>query len=173
MRQKRVVRYFRPGDLTGLERALDAASRVGWQALRPGRLVQRYAAGEGTYVHRLDYCPHRPGSGDEITFLAARERAGWTLAARRKGWLLYRKPAAEAAASEALPEGREPIRALFAQRVRRLESFRRGMLLLAAPMMIGGYVSDLLPLLYASALPLLGALYGTLRIKWMEEGLAK
>ena len=173
MSTKRSFRYFKPGALTALERALNAMSRSGWQAVKPGRFVQRYRQEPGAYVHRLDYCPHRPGSAGEIRFLSARELAGWSLAARKKGWCLYRKPAETAAEGEALPEGREGIRALFQARIARLESIRRVMLVLAAVLLIGGYVSDLLPVLYATALPMLAALFVTYRIKFMEEGLEK
>ena len=55
-------------------------------------------------------------------------------------------------------------------RLARLESFRQVMLVLAPILLIGGYMSDLLPVLYASVLPLLAALLVTYRIKWLEEG---
>ena len=47
------------------------------------------------------------------------------------------------------------------------------MIVLAALLMIGGYVSDLLPVLYGCVVPLLVALFVTFRIKYMEEGLRK
>lgn len=173
MLTKRTLRYFKPGALTALETTLNAMSRRGWQAVKPGRFVQLYRQEPGSYVHRLDYCPHRPGSAGEIRFQSARELAGWSLAARRKGWRLYRKPAEAAEEGEKLPEGREEIRSLFQTRIARLESVRRWMLVLAALLLIGGYVSDLLPVLYATVLPMLAALFVTYRIKFMEEGLEK
>ncbi|MBQ1678176.1 MAG: DUF2812 domain-containing protein [Oscillospiraceae bacterium] len=173
MEQKRTIHYYKPGDLSRLERALNGMSRGGWQARKPGRFVQVYERGEGSFVHRLDYCPHRAGSGDEIRWRAARELAGWQPAARKKGWFLFRKPAAEAAEQEALPEGRACVKTLFQGRIARLESLRRWMLVLSSLLLIGGYVSDLLPVLYGTALPMAVALFVTYRIKFMEEGLEK
>ena len=182
--KKRVFRYFKPGDLAGAEQAMDAMSRQGWQALRPGRFVQVYEAGEGVFLHRIGCCLHRPGSGDEITLLAAQARRGWELRARRGPWLLFRKELQDAAckmrnaasgdnaaASEnpTLEGHRDGVRALFSGRIARLETLRRWMLVLASVLLLGGYVSDLLPVLYATALPLLVALFATYRIKWMEE----
>ncbi|MBQ2618025.1 MAG: hypothetical protein IJK24_02325 [Oscillospiraceae bacterium] len=169
MKRRRTLHYYRPGALTGLEAALNAMSRGGWQALRPGRFLQVYEQGAGCFLHRFDYCPDRPGSADKRRFLASRERAGWTLAARRGGWLLYCRPAEETEPDAALPEGRDRIRALFARRIARLEGLRRWMLVLASGLLIGGYVSSLLPVLYATALPLAVALFVTYRIKFMEE----
>ncbi len=57
-----------------------------------------------------------------------------------------------------------------ARRIARLESLRRWMLLLAPLPLIGGYMADCLPVLYASALPLAVALIVTYRIKHLEEG---
>ena len=62
MNQKRTFHYYRPGNLSGLELTLNAMSRGGWQAVKPGRFVQRYAQGEGCWLHRFDYCGDRPGS---------------------------------------------------------------------------------------------------------------
>lgn len=171
MRVKRVFRYFRPGALSALERELDLMSGKGWQAVRPGRLFQVYTEGEGAFLHRIDHCTHRPGSAGEISWMAARERAGWSVAARRKGWVLLRRPAADPAPEEEDP--RESVRALFRQRIARLESLRRWMLVLGALLLVGGYVSDLLPVLYSTALPMAVALLVTYRIKWMEEGIAE
>ena len=47
------------------------------------------------------------------------------------------------------------------------------MLVLGALLLIGGYSSALLPILYATALPMAVALFVTYRIKFMEEGLQK
>ncbi len=175
MKEKRTLHYYRPGNLSGLEFTLNAMSRGGWQAVKPGRFVQRYAQGEGSWLHRFDYCGDRPGSAGEITFHAERERAGWALAASRGGWRLYRRHA-EAGQDDALPElpeGRARIRALFERRIARLETVRRWMLVLGALLLIGGYSSALLPILYATALPMAVALFVTYRIKFMEEGLQK
>ncbi len=173
MEQKRTVHYYKPGDLTALEKTLNAMSRAGWQAVKPGRFVQLYERGEDCFVHRFGYCGARPGSADEIRWLAAQERAGWTAGARRKGWVLFRRPAETAEEGAALADGRDSVAAEFQRRSARLESFRRWMLVLAALLLIGGYVSDLLPVLYGTALPMLAALFVTYRIKFMEEGLAK
>lgn len=171
MEQKRTIHYYKPGDLSGLEASLNGMSRGGWQARKLGRFVQRFERGEGCFVHRFDYCPHRVGSGDEIRWRSARELAGWQIAARRKGWFLFRKPAAEAEAGEELPEGRACVERLFQGRIARLESLRRWMLVLGSLLLIGGYAADLLPVLYSTVLPMAAALFVTYRIKFMEEGL--
>ncbi len=57
--------------------------------------------------------------------------------------------------------------------VPRLESLRRWMLFVAPFLLIGGYVTDRLPILYASAVPLLAALLATYGIKWLTEGFGK
>ena len=79
MNQKRTFHYYRPGNLSGLELTLNAMSRGGWQAVKPGGFVQRYAQGESCGLHRFDYCGDRLGSAGEIdeTLL------GWLDAAHR------------------------------------------------------------------------------------------
>lgn len=59
------------------------------------------------------------------------------------------------------------------RKIGRLEALRRWMLVLAAVLLIGGYVSSLLPVLYATALPMTVALIVTYRIKFLEERNAK
>lgn len=59
------------------------------------------------------------------------------------------------------------------RKIGRLEALRRWMLVLAAALLIGGYVSSLLPVLYATALPMTVALIVTYRIKFLEERNAK
>ncbi len=54
--------------------------------------------------------------------------------------------------------------------VPRLEALRRWMLLIAPFLLIGGYVTDRLPVLYATAAPLFVALLATYGIKWLTEG---
>ena len=61
----------------------------------------------------------------------------------------------------------------LARRIARLESLRRWMLVLAPILMLGGYVMDRLPVLYATALPLSIALLVTYRIKHLEESVEK
>ena len=56
-----------------------------------------------------------------------------------------------------------------ARRIARLEALRRWMLILAALLLIGGYALDILPILYAAAIPLAIALLVTYLIKWTEE----
>ena len=63
-----------------------------------------------------------------------------------------------------------PEQARAARKIRVWESLRRWMLVLAALLLIGGYVSDVLPVLYSSALPLCMMLLATLRIKRLEGG---
>ena len=171
MERKRSFRYVRPGDLSGLERRLNAMSRSGWQAVRPGRFVQSFARSEGCFVHRFDFCPDRPGSAGEITLHAANERAGWSLVAQRGGWRLYRKPEAEAKEQEQLPDGRTRIGVLFRRRIERLETLRRWMLVLGSILLMGGYAVDQLPVLYSTALPMTVALFVSYRIQFMEEGI--
>ena len=60
-----------------------------------------------------------------------------------------------------------------ARRIARLETLRRWMLILAPILMLGGYVTDRLPILYASAIPLAVALLATYGIKWTEEKTGK
>ncbi len=55
------------------------------------------------------------------------------------------------------------------QRIDRLERLRRVLLVLGTLILLGGYVSSLLPVMYASALPLLGVALVTYRIKLIEE----
>ena len=64
----------------------------------------------------------------------------------------------------------DEIRPEEARRIARLERLRRWMLVLAPLLMMGGYVADCLPVLYASVLPLTVALIVTYRIKHLEEG---
>lgn len=55
------------------------------------------------------------------------------------------------------------------QRIDRLERLRRVLLVLGTLILLGGYVSSLLPVMYASALPLLGVALVTYRVKLIEE----
>ena len=57
--------------------------------------------------------------------------------------------------------------------VARLEGLRRWMLVIAPILMLGGYFTDRLPILYASAIPLAVALLVTYRIKHLEEAAGK
>ena len=168
MKHRRVFHYHRPGDLAGLEAELNAMSEQGWQALRPGRLVQVYVRGEGTFVHRLGYC----APGAEAAYTAAQTAAGWEIAARRRGWILFRRPREEGEAPR-LEEDREPVKALFARRIARLETLRRWLLILSALLLIGGYAVSLRPVIAAAALPLAVILFISYRIKFMEEGTAR
>jgi hypothetical protein len=59
------------------------------------------------------------------------------------------------------------------KRIARLEGLRRWMLVLAALLLLGGYAVDILPVLYASAIPLAVALLVTYLIKWTEEKAGK
>lgn len=167
MKRKYTIRYHRPGDLSGLERDLDAMSAVGWQSLRPGRVLQTWVRGEGVFVHRLACVP---AEGEADGFLAAQAAAGWEPAARRRGWILFRKPADKAEPGEQLPDGRDSIRARFAKRIAGLETVRRWMLILAAVLLIGGYAASLKPILWGAVLPLSAALLVTYLIKFYEEG---
>ena len=76
MSTKRTYHYYRPGDLSGLEYSLNAMSRAGWQAVKPGRFVQRYRREEGVFVHRFGCSAHRPGSADEIAAILVAMGAG-------------------------------------------------------------------------------------------------
>ena len=59
------------------------------------------------------------------------------------------------------------------RRIAGLEGLRRWMLVAATLLLIGGYAMDMLPVLYASALPLAAALLVTYRIKHLEEAAGK
>ena len=59
------------------------------------------------------------------------------------------------------------------RRIARYETLRRIMLILAPLLLIGGYALDILPILYAAAVPLAVALFVTYRIKHLEEGSGK
>lgn len=170
MPTKRTFKSFRPGDLAGLEKTLNDMSAQGWQPVKPGRLVQTFRQEDGAYVHRFGYCAHRHGSADEITWLAAQERAGWSVAVRKKGWILFRKPADAAGPDDTLDGHRETTDALFRAKIARLEAWRRALLVLGTLILLGGYFTSLLPVMYASALPLLGVALLTYRIKYYEEG---
>ena len=170
---KTTYRYFKPGDLRGLELYLDDLSRQGWECRTPGRLRQVFRRGEGTFVHRFGYCAAPKGSADEITDTSACELAGWTAACRRKGWILWRKPAAEAEEDEKLPGHRDPIRRLFDRRIARMESLRRVLLVLGSGLLILGYVSSLLPIMYSCVLPLALVIPITYRIKFLTEGVER
>ena len=173
MATKRSFHSFRPGDLTGLEKTLNEMSAAGWQAVRPGRMIQVYRQEPGAFVHRFGYCAHRPGSADEITWLAAQERAGWAVAARKKGWVLFRKRAEAAQPDDTLDGHRETTKALFRAKIARLEAWRRALLVLGTLILLGGYFTSLLPVMYASALPLLLVALLTYWIKYYEEGMEK
>lgn len=173
MEQKTRLRFFRSGDVAGLEEELNTRSAEGWQALRPGRFFQRYARGEGVFVHRIGGCLARRGSAEDITASAARQRAGWEEVCRRDKWLLFRKKAAEAAPEEALPEGREEVCKLLSAMLARTETLRRWMLILAALLLIGGYVSGFRYVMLGAVLPLAVMIPLTYRIKHLEEGMKK
>lgn len=170
--RKTTLHYYHPGAFARLEQTLDTMSRAGWQAEKPGRLLQRYVFDDNAcYVHRFGVCESREGSADEITYLAENERAGWKVAARKGCWRLFRKPAEEASEGEALPGSNAAIEALFTRRCKAWETFRMWMIVLATLLMLAGYFTDLLPLLYSFALPMLLALPATLEIKYMQEGI--
>ena len=59
------------------------------------------------------------------------------------------------------------------RRIGRLEALRRWMLVLATALLLGGYVSALKPVLWATVLPLLAAMLVTYRIKYLEESAEK
>jgi len=173
MSTKRTFKSFRPGDLAGLEKYLNTMSAEGWQPVKTGRMLQVFRQEPGTFVHRFGYCAHRTGSANEISWLAAQERAGWTAAARKKGWILFRKRADAAQPDDTLDGHRETTQALFRAKIARLEAWRRVLLVLGTLILLGGYFTSLLPVMYASALPLLGVALLTYRIKYYEESMEK
>ena len=68
------------------------------------------------------------------------------------------------------PEADTPgIDDMTQKRIARYETLRRIMLILAPILLIGGYALDILPILYAAAVPLAVALLVTYRIKHLEE----
>lgn len=168
--KKTTLHYYRPGAFSKLEQALNDRSREGWQATAPGRLLQRYVYDQSSaFVHRFAVCESRKGSAEEITFLAQNERAGWEATARKGCWILFRKRADAAQPDEQLPDGKAGIEALFARRCKKWETFRIWMIVLATALMLGGYFTDFLPVLYSFAIPMLFALLATLEIKYMQE----
>lgn len=170
--KKTTVHYYKTGDFRRLEDRLNAMSAEGWQPVKPGRLFQRYTFDDSTaYVFRFGASERREGSADDITFLAAQKQAGWEPVCRRGCWILFRKPAEEAGEDEQLPDGRSGIETLFARRIKSCETFRMWMIVIASALMMAGYFTDILPLLYSFAIPLLAALFVTLSIKYMQEGL--
>ena len=54
-----------------------------------------------------------------------------------------------------------------------MENLRRVLLVLGTLILLGGYFTSLLPVMYASALPLLGVALLTYWIKYYEEGMEK
>lgn len=58
----------------------------------------------------------------------------------------------------------------LARRIKACETARMWMIVLAAILMLGGYTTDFLPVLYACVLPLFAALCLTLAIKHLERG---
>ena len=58
-------------------------------------------------------------------------------------------------------------------KIARLEAWRRVLLVLGTLILLGGYFTSLLPVMYASALPLLGVALLTYRIKYYEESMEK
>lgn len=155
-----------------MEQKLNAMSAQGWQAVKPGRLVQQYVFDDtAAYVYRFGLSDRRSGSADDITYRSAQERAGWEICARKGKWILFRKKAADAEENEMLVDGRDPIELYYAGRIKPRETFRMWMIILATILMMAGYFTDLLPLLYAFAIPMLLALLVTMQIKYMQEGI--
>ena len=172
MANKTLLHYYKTGAFARLEMTLDAMSAQGWQVVKAGRLLQRFERdNSAVYRHRIGYCAARKGTADAITYAAAQERAGWTPVGEKKGWILYRRPAAREEDDCRLAQDREPIAALFEKRIKARESFRRWMLVIAFALMLGGYVTDTLPVIYSFAIPMLLALLVTYQIKYMEESL--
>ena len=62
-----------------------------------------------------------------------------------------------------------PDAAELAAKIRRCETIRIWMIVLAAVLLLGGYVTSLLPLMYACVLPLAVAAILTYRIKYREK----
>ena len=173
MKKEIRLRFLRSGDVAGLEAELNTMSAKGWQIQRAGRLRRVYVRGEGAFLHRVGACTVRPGSADDITASAARQRAGWEEMGRRGKWLLLRKRAEATAPDEQLPEGREEVYKLLRGKLSRLETARRWMLIPAALLLIGGYASWLRPVMLGCIPPLAAAIVQTYAIKHLEEGMRK
>lgn len=173
MEKKYRLHFLPSGDLAGLEKELNDMSAGGWQPRRIRRLYRSYIPGEGAFVYRIGCCLVRPGSADDITASAARQRAGWEEVGRRGSWLLLRKQAEAASPGEALPEGREETAKLLQRKVSRLEAARRWMLVLASLLLIIGYASSLRLMMLGCIPPLTAAMIQTYAIKHLEEGMRK
>lgn len=170
--KKTTLHYYKTGDFWRLEDKLNTMSAEGWQPVKPGRLLQRFSFDDSAaYVFRFGVCEHRELSADDITYLAAQKRAGWEPTCRKGSWILFCKPAADASPDEQLPDARSGIETLFARRIKFRETFRMWMIVIASALMLAGYFTDILPLLYSFAIPLLAALFVTLQIKYMQEGI--
>ena len=170
--KKTTLHFYKTGDFWRLEDKLNEMSRQGWQPEKPGRLLQRYTFDDSAaYVFRFGVSGHREGSADDITCIAAQAKTGWKPACRKGNWILFRKKADAAEENEQLPDGRGGIETLFAGRIKSCETFRMWMIVIASALMLAGYFTDILPLLYSFAIPLLAALFVTLRIKYMQEGI--
>ena len=170
MEKKTVFRYIKPGDLTAMERELDELALQGLGCARPGRLWRRYAPGAEARWHRIGYSRTGAGSADEITYLAAQERAGWQLLSRRKNWLLFARPRGADEQKPELTTHREPVKAHFAPIIARWESARRVMLVLGTLLLLAGFAGDFRPVQYCAVLPLVVALIATYAIKFLQEG---
>lgn len=171
MQKKTTLHYYKLGRLDKMEAALNALSEQGLQVVKPGRLIQQFVLdGAVRYVYRFDVCEAREGSADAITYAAENTRAGWEAAAKKGRWLLLRKCADQAEPDELLPNGRAAVNRLFTRRIRTFEKLRMWMIVLATVLMLGGYVTDFLPVLYSFAIPMLLALLATLEIKYLQEG---
>ena len=133
-----------------LEQLLDAQAAQGYALVSATHKKQVFAPGGVPCRHRLGYCAGAPGSAEEITYLAAQERAGWELVCR---------------------EGdRESIDRMFAAVIRRLETCRRIELVLTAALGVVGYATVNLVMRLA-VIPLLLVLGNTYLIKYLQEAL--
>ncbi len=172
MSGKRRVHLYKPGDVYRLEQDLNALSAQGLQPKRLGALVQRLTPRTGpAMVYRVGYCDGRPGAAKEITYLSSQQRRGWQLVGRRRGWLLFAKPADQAQEDERLEQDRQPIAQCYKRRIKARESLRMVLLVLATALLLVGYMMDIVYIIYSFAVPMLICVLLTLEIKYMEEGL--
>lgn len=155
-----------------LEQLLDAQAAQGYALASATHKRQVFTPGGVPCRHRLGYCAGAPGSAEEITYLAAQERAGWELVCREQGWLYFRKPldAFAEGTSQRLEGDRESIDRMFAAVIRRLEIWRRIELVLTAALVVVGYATVNLVMRLA-VIPLLLVLGNTYLIKYMQEAL--
>lgn len=155
-----------------MEWFLDARSAEGYTLVRATHRKQIFQSGGVPCRHRLGYCASSSQSADYITYVSKQERAGWELVCQEEGWLYFRKPLSELDEQDPaqLVDGREPIAKAFSAVTKRLESWRRVELVLAAALLVIGYAVNFW-ILRVAVIPLALVLLNTYWIKFLQQSL--